>query len=74
MKNAYQVVNTFMSDITDDVLLNFEGKLAFDMKLSVSTLNEKLSLERLAVQRYTLEKECDSYVPSEDILFPLFFL
>lgn len=74
MENAYQVINTFMSDITDDVLLNFEGKLAFDMKLSVSTLNEKLSSGRLAVQRYTLEKERDGYVPPEDMLLPLFFV
>ncbi|MCD6186654.1 MAG: sodium:proton antiporter [Desulfuromusa sp.] len=74
MENAYQVVNTFMSNITDDVLLNFEGKLAFDMKLSVNTLNDKLTSGRLSVQRYDLKKAGDSYEMPENMLFPLFFI
>lgn len=74
MENAYQVVNTFMSSITDDVLLNFEGKLAFDMKLSVNTLNDKLTSGRLCVNRYALKKNGESYEIPESILFPLFFV
>lgn len=74
MENAYQVVNTFMSSITDDVLLNFEGKLAFDMKLSVNTLNDKLTSGRLCVNRYALKKNGESYEIPESILFPLSFV
>ncbi len=50
LDNAYQVVNTFLSDITDDVLLNFGGLLAFDMKMSINTVNERLLSGRLKVE------------------------
>jgi len=74
MESAYQVVNTFLSDITDDVLLNFEGKLAFDMKISVKALNEKLLTGRLTVQRFTLQKRGNRFVTPENIFIPLFFI
>jgi len=72
--SAYQVVNTFFSDITDDVLLNFGGQLAFEIKMSINTVNERLKNGRLKVETLNLEKTEKGFELPDNFLFPLFFL
>ena len=72
--SAYQVVNTFFSDITDEVLLNFGGQLAFEMKISIKTVNERLENGRLKVEKVNLKKTEKGFELPENFLFPLFFL
>lgn len=74
LDNAYQVVNTFLSDITDDVLLNFGGLLAFDMKMSINTVNERLLSGRLKVEKLHLKRSGKGYELPDNFLFSLFFL
>jgi hypothetical protein len=73
MDNAYQVVNTFLSDITDDVLMNFGGLPAFDMKISINALNDRLKTHRLEVRKLELEASDKGLVLPDKFLFPLFF-
>jgi hypothetical protein len=73
MDNAYQVVNTFLSDITDDVLMNFGGLPAFDMKISIKALNDRLKNHRLEVRKLELEASDQGLVLPDKFLFPLFF-
>ena len=72
--SAFQVVNTFFSDITDEVLLNFGGQLAFEMKISIKTVNERLENGRLKVEKVNLRKTEKGFELPENFLFPLFFL
>jgi hypothetical protein len=74
LDNSYQVVNTFLSNITDDVLLNFGGLLAFDMKMSINTINERLQSGRLKVEKLNLEQTGKGYELPDNFLFSLFFL
>jgi hypothetical protein len=74
LNNAYQVVNTFLSDITDDVLLNFGGLLAFDMKMSINTVNERLLSGRLKVEKLNLKQSGKGFELPDNFLFSLFFL
>jgi hypothetical protein len=74
MDNAYQVTNTFLSDITDDVLINFGGLLAFDMKFSIKALNPRLKNHRLEVRKLDLEAGDKGLVLPDRFLFPLFFI
>ncbi len=74
MNNAYQIVNTFLSDITDEVLLNFSGSLAFDMKISIQAVNERLKNSRLKVERLHLKKTAKGIERPGNLLFPLFFI
>ncbi len=73
MDTAYQVVNTFLSDVTDEVLMNFGGLPAFDMKISVSALNDRLTNHRLEVRTLNLEASDKGLVLPDKLLFPLFF-
>ena len=74
LDNSYQVVNTFFSNITDDVLLNFGGLHAFDMKMSVHTINERLQSGRLKVEKLNLERTGKCYKLPDNFLSSLFFL
>lgn len=74
LDNAFQVVNTYFSDITDDVLLNFGGLLAFDMKMSVATINERLLSGRLKVEKLILKQENKGFKLPENFLSALFYL
>jgi hypothetical protein len=74
LDNSYQVVNTFLSDITDDILLNFGGLLAFDMKMSINTVNERLQSGRLKVEKLSLKRSGKGYELPNNFLFSLFFL
>ena len=74
MNNACQIVNTFLSDITDDVLLNFSGLLAFDMKISIQVVNERINNGRLKVERLHLKKTAKGIERPSNLLFPLFFI
>jgi hypothetical protein len=73
MDTSYQVVNTFLSDVTDEVLMNFGGLPAFDMKISVRALNERLRNHRLEVRTLELESSDKGLVLPDKLLFPLFF-
>jgi NhaP-type Na+/H+ or K+/H+ antiporter len=73
MDTAYQVVNTFLSDVTDEVLMNFGGLPAFDMKISISALNDRLRNHRLEVRTLELEASDKGLVLPDKFLFPLFF-
>ncbi len=73
MDTAYQVVNTFLSEVTDEVLMNFGGLPAFDMKISVSALNDRLINHRLEVRTLELEASDKGLVLPDKLLFPLFF-
>jgi NhaP-type Na+/H+ or K+/H+ antiporter len=73
MDTAYQVVNTFLSDVTDEVLMNFGGLPAFDMKISISALNDRLKNHRLEVRTLELEASDKGLVLPDKLLFPLFF-
>jgi hypothetical protein len=74
MNNAYQIVNTFLSDVTDEVLLNFSGLLAFDLKISIQVVNERLKNGRLKVKRLQLKKSDKGIERPSNLLFPLFFI
>ncbi len=73
MDTAYQVVNTFLSDVTDEVLMNFGGLPAFDMKISISALNDRLTNHRLEVRTLDLEASDKGLVLPDKLLFSLFF-
>ena len=73
MDTAYQVVNTFLSDVTDEVLMNFGGRPAFDMKFSINALNDRLRNNRLDVRTLELETSDKGLVLPDKFLFPLFF-
>ena len=73
MDTAYQVVNTFLSDVTDEVLMNFGGLPAFDMKISIKALNDRLRNHRLEVRTLELEASDKGLVLPDKFLFPLFF-
>jgi hypothetical protein len=73
MDTSYQVVNTFLSDVTDEVLMNFGGLPAFDMKISVRALNDRLTNHRLEVRTLNLEASDKGLVLPDKLLFPLFF-
>ena len=70
---AYQVVNSFLSDVTDEVLMNFGGLPAFDMKISIAALNDRLRTHRLEVRTLELEASDKGLVLPDKFLFPLFF-
>ncbi len=66
--------STFLSDITDDVLMNFGGLPAFDMKISIKALNDRLKNHRLEVRKLELEASDQGLLLPDKFLFPLFFL
>ncbi len=66
--------STFLSDITDDVLMNFVGLPAFDMKISIKALNGRLKNHRLEVRKLELEASDQGLLLPDKFLFPLFFL
>ena len=70
---AFQVVNTFLSDVTDEVLMNFGGLPAFDIKISIDALNDRLRSHRLEVRTLELEASDKGLVLPDKFLFPLFF-
>ncbi|MEE8308661.1 MAG: NAD-binding protein, partial [Gammaproteobacteria bacterium] len=74
MDTAYQVVNTFLSDFTDDVLMNFGGLPAFDMKISINAINDRLKNHRLEVRKLDLEASDKGLVLPDKFLFALFFI
>jgi NhaP-type Na+/H+ or K+/H+ antiporter len=74
MDTAYQVVNTFLSDFTDDVLMNFGGLPAFDMKISINAINDRLKNHRLEVRKLDLEASNKGLVLPDKFLFALFFI
>jgi hypothetical protein len=74
MDTAYQVVNTFLSDFTDDVLMNFGGLPAFDMKISINAINDRLKNNRLEVRKLDLKASDKGLVLPDKFLFALFFL
>lgn len=74
MHRAYQIVNTFFSDVTDEVLLNLGGQPAFDMKMSVQTLNERLESGRLKIEKLNLEKCEEGYKLPDNFMSALIFI
>jgi NhaP-type Na+/H+ or K+/H+ antiporter len=75
MDNAFQVVNTFFSDVTDDVLQDFGGIPAFDLKMSVDMISERIKSGRLKVETLDLGEEQVKHnqVP-EGVIAELFFI
>ena len=70
--HSYQVVNTFLSEVTDDLLLKLGGRLAFDMKMSIGIVNERIKNGRIRVDRLMLEKRGKRFVFPDNFLLPLF--
>ena len=54
--------------------LSFGGLLAFDMKMSINTINERLQSGRLKVEKLNLEQTGKGYELPDNFLFSLFFL
>ena len=53
--------------------MNFGGLPAFDMKISIDALNDRLRNHRLEVRSLELETSDQGLVLPDKFLFPLFF-
>ncbi|MFT5375777.1 MAG: NhaP-type Na+/H+ or K+/H+ antiporter [Candidatus Latescibacterota bacterium] len=75
MDHAFQLVNTFLSDVTDEVLQDFGGIPAFDLKMSAQLISDRIDSGRLRVETIELKAEHREHnqLP-ENILSALFFL
>jgi NhaP-type Na+/H+ or K+/H+ antiporter len=75
MEHAYQVVNSFLSDVTDDVLTDFGGTPAFDLKMSVDLISERLQSGRLEVRTLPLsEAQVEHNQLPDAVLSALFWI
>ena len=55
------------------VLMNFGGLPAFDIKISIDALNDRLRSHRLEVRTLELEESDKGLALPDKFLFPLFF-
>ncbi len=73
-QQSYQVINSFESEITDTYLYDFDRALAFDMKLSLDTINTMLRSGSIYVETVDLVKKGKTYEYPSNIVHPLFLL